>query len=371
MNREVLYYMWLAESFPYGSTKPLQLLLAYDSLQSLYHDRDKIGHNSFLTWQDVHALHATCPEDYTALLKECEKHHMKLVCWGDEEYPDRLRAMDNPPMVIYYAGDLSCLSEKCVAVVGTRQIDEYGRKVTRKISSELALHGITIVSGCADGADTSAHLGALEHGKTAAVLGTPLHHEYPSDSNKIKRDIVHGGGVVLSEYPPGAEVSSPFFTIRNRLISALSDIVVITQAPARSGACVTAGCAIEQGKELFCLAPPDILNSRYDGVKKYLREGARILLGAKDVLEAYRFSAVPAPRQFTGVGFESAIASALEERSSASDETERILEALKRPADIDLLSASLNLPMDTLLSGLTELEITGKVKKQGRLYQRC
>lgn len=362
MNKDMLYYIWLSQVFNYSDYKVKNILNIYNSAKDFYYDNDKTKKCSFLTKQNIDSINNKKAEDFKYIIEQCEKKHIHMVCYHDKLFPKRLKDIDAPPCVLYYSGNLEIFNNKCVAIVGTRKATPYCSEVTKSIASSLASKGIVIVSGCADGIDSSAHFGALEGGGiTASILGTSLDSNYPSGSSNLKRSIVKRGGVVLTEYPPLTQTEPWLFPIRNRIIAGLSQIVIVTQAPNRSGALITANLAVDQGKDVFCLPPPDITSPKYDGVKKFLREGARVLLGAQDIFDYYLIESPIEENSFDDLN---------SKNSNLSKEAQNILDILDEDMDVDDIAQKLKLKPNVLLSSLTELEILGMIDKTGSICRK-
>ena len=210
--------------------------------------------------------------DAQAELERLEKLRMTVLTWKDRQYPSLLRSIDDAPPVLYLYGKLTAADHFALAVVGTRNSSTYGLQVTQRMVSELARGNVTIVSGLALGIDTIAHTAALDAGgRTIAVLACGLDTIYPPDNRKLAHRIVESGqGVLMSEYPPGMRPDSNNFPARNRIISGLSLGVLVIEAPARSGALITAGCALKQGRDVFAI-PGSILSSRSAGAHRRWR----------------------------------------------------------------------------------------------------
>ena len=198
-------------------------------------------------------------------------------------YPDSLRDIQNRPTKLYYIGDLSLLSKRCVSVVGSRTANAYGKSTAEAIGRQLASKGVTVVSGMARGIDTCVHKGALRAGgATVAVLGCGLDVCYPPENQKLMDEIA-AKGLLLSEYPEGTKAERYHFPVRNRIISGLSELTVVVQARNRSGALITAELAAEQGREV--MAVPGNIDSQYNlGNNKLISEGVNPLISVADVL---------------------------------------------------------------------------------------
>jgi len=207
----------------------------------------------------------------------------RVVAWSDEAYPRQLREIPDPPLVLAVRGTLVD-DEPAVAVVGTRQASEYGRRIAAEIASGLAGVGVTVVSGLASGIDGTAHQAALAAGgRTVAVFGTGIDRVYPRWHRELAESIV-GQGALVSEFPCGAEPMKFHFPRRNRVISGLALGTVVVEAAEESGSLITAKFAVEQNRDVFAVPGPADA-PRHRGPNRLIREGARLITCAKDVLE--------------------------------------------------------------------------------------
>ncbi len=242
-----------------------------------------------LTSRQIQRLQSCSPEQAEPVIRQCEKNGWKLISPDSEDYPPLLFKLNNFPAVLYTWGELSCLKDKmAVAVVGTRSASRYSIDVAGRLSASLARAGTVVVSGGALGIDSAAHTGALfAGGKTVAVLGCGLGANYLMGNFPMRSEIARNGAVI-SEYPPDTQAVGPNFPIRNRLISGLSYGTVVIEAGERSGSLITAGYALEQGRDIFAV-PGDIINSAYTGTNKLIRDGAKPVFSAADILEEYAF----------------------------------------------------------------------------------
>ncbi len=208
----------------------------------------------------------------------------------DARYPERLRHISNPPRSLYCRGNTSLLaSDACIGVVGSRIPTAYGKDVTHTITTALAHAGAVIVSGLALGIDGIAHRAALlAHAHTIAVVGSGIHESvlYPQSHCSLAREIVAADGLILSEYEPTTPARDYMFPDRNRIISGLSRGVIVTEANEKSGALITARCAVEQDRDVFAV-PGSILSPRSAGPNRLIRDGATPIMGAEDVIHAY------------------------------------------------------------------------------------
>ena len=207
----------------------------------------------------------------------------------DAEYPESLMHIYCPPPVLYVRGDLGCLRNRlCVSVVGTRKAYDYYLSAAGNICYQLARSGAAVISGCAVGTDSYAHLGCMRGGgPTVGVLACGIDVDYPKESHGLKEAVVATGGALITELEPGRKVPAGYFHARNRLIAGLADCVLLGQVPLRSGAMITANAAIDQGKDLFCIPPSSIYDARCMGAASYIRDGAKLAFSAYDIVMEY------------------------------------------------------------------------------------
>lgn len=280
----------------------------------------------------------------------------RVTTLADPDYPRLLRQIYDPPALLFYRGDLSVLAAPCVAVVGSRKATAYGRAAATRLAADLARAGVVVVSGMARGIDTCAHLGALQGGgRTAAVLGCGLDICYPRENRPLREKIVQAG-VLLSEFPPGTEPKAPHFPQRNRIISGLSLATVVVEAAEKSGALITADCALEQGREVFAI--PGSINSPYSrGCHKLLKEGAAMLEEAGDVLLELGLAPPARERQLA---------------QGLMPQQQVVLAVLEfEPVHFDALLERCSLDVQVLAAILVELELLLLVKKlPGNYYLR-
>lgn len=205
----------------------------------------------------------------------------------DSSFPSSLREIVDPPKQLFILGNPSLIKKEVkVGVVGSRRVSSYGRSVTLRLARELAEQDIVIVSGLALGIDSIAHRAALEvKGKTIAVLPCGLDRVYPASHTTLAKEILSNDGLLISEYPPGTNLQKYQFIARNRLISGLSDGVLITEAASKSGSLHTANFALDQGKQVFAV-PGNITSDLSAGTNNLIRAGATPVTGSNDIFEA-------------------------------------------------------------------------------------
>lgn len=210
---------------------------------------------------------------------------IKVVSCDDHAYPGRLKEIPNKPFLLYYRGGLPKETMPCVAVIGARMCSEYGRSVAVEFAAGLAKRGIQVVSGMADGIDGSAQRSALEHGGMSyAVLGCGVDICYPLSNRTLYRDLlVHGG--IISEFLPGTRPEAGNFPMRNRIISGLSDLILVIEAKERSGTRITVNMALEQGREVYAV-PGRITDELSRGCNRMILEGAGVVADINELAEA-------------------------------------------------------------------------------------
>jgi len=216
-------------------------------------------------------------------LAKAEERGVRIVTLVDPEYPSLLREIEDPPLVLYVRGELPIDTSRCLAIVGTRRATRYGKMVAGRLASQLALKGITVVSGFAAGTDAAAHQGTLDvQGKTVAVLGCGIDYPYPKRNQALREQIVEHG-VMMSEYPLDSKPAKWTFPQRNRILAGMSRGVIVVQAPERSGALITARLALEHGREVFAV-PGNINALTSVGSNRLIKEGAKLCESIDDVL---------------------------------------------------------------------------------------
>lgn len=221
------------------------------------------------------------------ILEQCRENDIHIVTLDDEEYPELLRNIKNPPILLFVCGSLGGLNEQLsIAAVGARNVSDYGKAAAAGICAPLAKMGIAVVSGLAVGADTAAHRAALDAGgRTIGVLACGMFVNYPAENAPLKREIIANGGALISELLPSTRASAGYFHQRNRIISGICSGTLVIEAGEKSGSLLTANHALDQGRDVFCIPPHDIFSKRYAGVVPLLREGAVPVFGYTDIVE--------------------------------------------------------------------------------------
>jgi DNA processing protein len=292
-----------------------------------------------------------------------EKHGGELLSFKDPKYPQHLLSIYDPPPFLFIKGEITEDDRNAVAMVGCRNPSTYGKRITESIARELTRKGITVVSGMARGIDSIGHTSALkEKGRTIAVFGSGLDVIYPPENKKLAERIA-SSGALLSEFPMGSKPDAPNFPRRNRLISGLSLGVVVVEAGAKSGALLTAGCALEQNREVFAI-PGNLGSKTSEGTNGLIKQGAKLVTSVQDILEELKVT--------TGGAKSSSPVDRHRDLSGLSDKEKTIYRLISdEPDHIDKIASGASLTVSDALSSLLSLELKGLVRQlSGKMFVR-
>ena len=292
---------------------------------------------------------------------------VRVIVFEDPAYPEQLKQIYDPPLVLYVRGNEAVISQPGLAVIGTRHPTPYGSGMAEKLACDLATRGLVIFSGMARGVDTAGHRGAIAaKGKTVAVFGTGVDVVYPKENARLMEQILALGGAVISEFPMGTFAAPQNFPIRNRIISGISLGVLVIEAAEYSGTRITARCALEQNREVFAV-PGNVTNKNSWGPNTLIKQGAKLVATWEDVWEELptdvRLKLIPegSPESQTGQ-----TASLFGEQELAPHE-KKILSLLKADESIhiDEIVERLEreLSSSEIFAALFELELAGRVKQ--------
>jgi len=290
---------------------------------------------------------------------DLENFYQKVISQGitiitdqDENYPARLKEIDQPPPVLYLKGELKPDDFWSVAIVGTRRVTAYGRQITDELATYLAQNGITVISGLARGVDAVAHQSSVHAGgRTLAVLGCGVDRVYPPEHRNLSDQIIQHGALI-SDYPPGTPPDGANFPPRNRIISGLSMAVVVIEAGETSGALITASFAADQGRDVFAV-PGNILAPQSKGTNHLIQQGAHPFLSGRDLLDILNLTRVPEQREAR--------------RTIPLDVTEaQILNTLgTEPLHVDEIRNQTGLAIGNVSAALVMMELKGLVNHVG------
>lgn len=282
------YWLWLTQLRGLSNQTRLALLRHFGSPENVFYaDAGEILLTEGITRDQAALLENHDLSAADKILADCQRLDIRLLTFQDAAYPGRLKNIYDPPCLLYVKGRLPAFDEElAVAVVGTRDCTPYGVACAEKLGYGLTCGGAVVVSGLAKGIDAAASRGALRAGGvTVGVVGNGLDVHYPYESRYLYEDVA-AAGALLSEYPPGAEPARSHFPARNRILSGLSAAALVVEAPERSGALITAGTAMEQGREVFAVPGP-IDAPASAGCNRLIQDGAGLVMDAWDILENY------------------------------------------------------------------------------------
>ena len=353
-----------------GSLRLTRLLTAFGDLRRLFRaSEEQLREVEGIGTKIAARIAAVCrdPEALPEELELAERAGCAIVTQLDAGYPEPLRDITDPPPVLYMKGAWIPADAVDVAIVGARRSTLYGQQTATRLAADLARRGVTIVSGLARGIDAAAHRGALAAGgRTIAVVGNGLASVYPPEHDGLAAKIAERGAVI-SEYPATMPPLPHHFPRRNRLISGLSLGVVVVEAGPKSGALITADCALDQGREVFAV-PGKVDSEASQGAHRLLKQGARLVTSVDDIIEELRLEAQPlagAHGEMDDVASGAMAGARAEQIGDASDDERRLLSLLQRdePSDVDELAVRAGVPVAACSTALVSLSLKRLVRQ--------
>lgn len=282
---ERIYAIWLSETFGAGSRISSILCEYYNSFEAIYNaDCEEVALIESITEKHIEKLRNKSLSRAKEIVAECEALGINLLTIYDDLYPQQLKNIPDPPVLLYVKGSFpNTKNIPVIGIVGSRRPSNYGVKMAEKIAEDLGNRGFIIVSGMARGIDTCGHKGAIKAGAlTVAVLGCGVDVLYPPENGALKT-LIEQNGAVISEFAPGTAPLPTHFPVRNRIVSGISQSVLVVEGKASSGSTITANLAKDQGKEVFCL-PGNVDNPLSSASHKLIRDGARLVTCADDII---------------------------------------------------------------------------------------
>lgn len=314
-------------------------------------DRETLEYSLSLNDKVINEIYKFKDVDIKPYISNLNAKGIKLLSYYDEEYPELLRNISDPPPVLYVKGNKEILNDMGLSVVGSRYCTYYGSQLAYEFSAQLADVGFTIISGMARGIDSQAHRGALSvKGKTIAVLGSGLDVIYPKENSTLYDEIAKNGAVI-SEFPMGTKPLKQNFPQRNRIISGLSVGVLVVEAGEKSGSLITASYALEQGKDVFAI-PGNINNETSKGTNKLLKDGAKIVTSLDDIMEEYELRSDLREKI---------------ENQKVSNLSEKLIKLLdyvnNEPVNINSIANASEIRINELIPMLNNLALAGYIKE--------
>ena len=380
------YWLWLTSLRDVTNQQKLSLLEHFGEPEGIYYgEPEEYALTEGINRQAIRALENKSLDEVNRIMGDCQRLGLRIITMQDTEYPDRLRNIYDPPILLYVKGRMPQFDDEvAIAMVGSRKSSLYALEAGEKLAFQLAARGAIVVSGLAAGGDSAAHRGALRAGgTTVAVIGGGHDVIYPRENAYLYEDLAIRGAI-LSEYPPGTPHAGSHFPVRNRIISGLSLATVVIEAPEKSGTLITAGRALDQGRDVFAL-PGKFGDRDCLGSNRLIRDGAGIVTDVWDILSHYvaqyphKIHALQMDEPlFFGKGREAQTAAEkaeqesepqvnqepalpvldLEGQNGLTDDQIRIVQALVgRTLHVDDIIEETQIPTRRVLSALTMLEI--------------
>lgn len=395
--KNIRYWIWFTQAIGYCTVKAKQLTQLYDDIEDFYvGGEQEWRYSGLFSDSEIDKLLNTNLTVSDEIIAKCLKLNYEIISIEDPEYPICLKDIDDPPAVLYISGLLPDIDDRLsIAVIGTRRASYYGKSSSYDFALKLAKVGVTIVSGGALGVDCSSHHGALAaDGVTICVLGCGINYDYLRENEKMRRDITYKGAVI-SEYPPDTEPKPYHFPQRNRIISALSNGILLIEAGSKSGSLITVNLALEQDytKKIFALAGTS--DPRFDGSNALVKNKiASLVTDYTDIIDAFDnvyatteldIASLPDDEVIDFIPVKGKSPEKIEKYAvndlsevpvhkddiNLSEIERKIYYTIQaEPVHIDMISEISGASMNELLSALTMLELKGYIKSvQGRSYR--
>ncbi|MEL6151427.1 MAG: DNA-processing protein DprA [Chloroflexota bacterium] len=338
-----------------GPKRILQLRAAFNSMEAAWHAGEAALQRAGMPEQlATHVVNTRPTIDLEREMQRIARVDAFLLTPDDADYPTLLGDIDDRPATLYVRGSLLPQDSRAVCVVGTRRATVYGKDAAYALSKELAASGVTIISGLAQGVDVAAHRGALDGGgRTIGVMANGISEVYPAENLELAREIITQGAV-LTEMSIGTPPIGQNFPRRNRIMSGMSHGVLVVEAGIKSGALITAGFAADQGRDVFAV-PSNIFNKEGRGTNRLIQDGAQLVMGAGDVLDAIDMTHLIRETRTQA-----------EQVAPANDTETALLNLLSNdPIHVDDLVRMTGLPVATVSSTLTLMELKGLARTVG------
>lgn len=393
---DIRYWIWFSKAIGYCTPKAKQILELYGDIEAFYNGKEPEWRLSGLfSNAEINKLNSTDLSVADEIIEKCNKHCYEILTIDNPYYPECLLGIDDPPAVLYISGMLPDIDDRLtIGVVGTRKASIYGIRAAHNFSYNLAKCGVTIISGGALGIDCSAHMGALAaDGVTVCVLGCGINYDYLRENAKMRSDITFKGAVI-SEYPPDTEPYAFHFPQRNRIISALSNGILVVEAGKKSGALITVNSALEQNpdKKIFAMAGP--ADPHFYGTNELVKDKiATLVTDYKDIIDEFdnvfvteelspelkhineKVNVIPvkgkAPKDINGLKTNDlSEAPQHKDNIDLTEEEQKVYYSINNePVHIDTIAEITKLPVFKISSVLTVLEVKKLIKcVQGRSY---
>ncbi|MBQ3330341.1 MAG: DNA-processing protein DprA [Ruminococcus sp.] len=367
MTNATKYFIRLSLALGNSTPKCKALLSIYPNIADFFNGGEREWRLSgVLNAKDIAALENTPPEKAYEVIARCNELGISIISLDDPGYPEKLRDIYDPPAVLYMKGHMPDFERHLsIAVVGTRNATAYGKKTSYILAGSLAKVGVTVISGGALGVDSISHTAALEAGGvTVCVLGCGINYPYLMSNARLRKAIAEHGAL-MSEYPPDHPPGKYTFPERNRIISGLSDGVLVVEAGEKSGSLITARTALEQNRDVFAVMG-NITSPYSQGTNALIKDGAVPVTDYTDIISYYP--------QFSLEGEPDELVQEIPVHKTdvvLDDDVMKVYHAVTaEPVHIDTITAAAGLPVSDVLCALTELELEGLIEAdKGRMYR--
>ena len=284
--KDIEYWIWLSRIEGLNPKLLNDLLEKYDNPKIIWDKtKEELIEGGIKEKHANEIINNTYRHNLDKYLKYMNENNIDIITIKDKNYPDKLKVIYDPPIVLYLKGNKNILNEKSVAIVGCRLCTRYGKDIAKKMAYNLSLNNINVISGLAKGIDAFAHKGSLAgRGKTIAIVGCGLDRVYPEENIGLFNDIIKSNGAIVSEYIIGTKPLSKNFPKRNRIISGIANGVIVVEAREKSGTLITVDFALEQGKNIYAV-PGNIDNLNSYGTNELIKQGAKVVTKVQDILE--------------------------------------------------------------------------------------
>ena len=376
LKNDIIYWIWYSNIPGISSAVKVKLLNEVESPREIFKTAGKCLANNNVSKSIIDKIAAFASvemiESYVPVLEKNED--MGITTYFDYDYPELLCQISDPPLVLYYKGNIGLLKNRCIAVIGTRNATDKGKYHARSFAREIAAQGYTVVGGLSLGIETAAHIGAMSTGATCAVLAYGLDVVYPRENKELYNKICENG-IVISEHLPGARTGKHGIPLRNRLISGLCESVLLIEAPEKSGSLTTVNHAIEQNRDVYVLDDRSGM-PEFSGNRILISEGASAVTNPYDIINNIGYTAYDSVNaEYLMNAAETVIAEREEsEQKDYSDLSEEEIEVLKLirsgVKQFDEIVMNSDADVSSVGYALTMLEFKGFItQKFGKVYE--
>ena len=376
LKNDVIYWIWYSNISGISQAVKLKLLDNVESPKEIFKTAGKCLAANNVSKSIISRISAFASvemiERYIPVLEKYED--MGITTYFDYDYPQLLCQIKNPPLVLYYRGEISVLQNRCIAVVGTRSATEKGKYHARSFAREIAAQGYTVVGGLSAGIETAAHIGAMSTGATCAVLASGIDVVYPSENKELYNKICENG-VVISEHMPGARTGKYAIPLRNRIISGLCESVLLIEAPEKSGSLTIINHAVDQNRDVYVLDDKST-SYEFSGNRMIIQDGAAAVTNPYDIINNTGYTAYDSVRNSYAMSAAENVSYDTEKAHKKdypdlSDDESSVLKLIRSGINqFDEIAMNSDLDVSSVGYALTMLEFKGIIKQKfGKVYE--